>query len=504
MKTINKENSGYQDRAVKVVQFGEGNFLRAFADEMIDEANEQNVFGGNIVILKPTPVRAGSGTFESFRRQECQYTVVLRGKKEGHTVCEKRKITSVKEILSIYDEWQAVLKLAAVESLKIVISNTTEAGIIYKEEKRDAEAPPSTYPGKLTAFLYERFEMFHGAADHGLIILPVELIEDNGDTLRNCVLHYTDVWNLGEKFAWWIENACTFCNTLVDRIVPGFPGDEAQTMWEELGYRDDLLDVAEPFGLWVIEDKGDVRKKFPLDQVGMPVMFAESVRPYKQRKVRILNGAHTSFALASFLAGNDDVLSSMKDECIRTHIMKVLYEEVLPTLTLPEDEVKAFAAAVIERFENPFIKHQLLSISLNSVSKWRERCMPSLIAYEEKKGRIPEHLAFSLAALLQFYTGSELQDGALTGHRKCGEISETYQIHDDQAVLEFFAQSSRNCAADFVKNTLEQSSFWGQDLTQIPGLARLVTEDLENIRRVGVRSALEQLERPEEAGEGKR
>ena len=494
MNTINKENSGYQDRPVKVVQFGEGNFLRAFADEMIDAANEQNIFDGNIVMLKPTPVRAGSGTFESFRHQECQYTLVLRGRKEGRTVCEKRKITSVKEILSIYDDWHTVLKLAALESLQIIISNTTEAGIIYKEEERTADVPPATYPGKLTAFLYERFVSLHGAADQGLIILPVELIEDNGDVLESCVLHYAESWKLGEEFAQWIRNACTFCNTLVDRIVPGFPREEAQTMWEELGYRDDLLDVAEPFGLWVIEDKGDVREKFPLDRAGMPVLFAESVRPYKQRKVRILNGAHTSFALASFLSGNDDVLSSMNDECIRTHIMKVLYEEVLPTLTLPEDEVKNFAAAVIERFENPFIKHQLLSISLNSVSKWRERCMPSLLAYEEKNGRIPEHLAFSLAALLQFYTGTELQNGVLTGHRKCGETSENYQIHDDQAVLEFFAQCSRNCAADFVKNTLEESSFWGQDLTQIPGLARLVTEDLENIRRSGMRAALEQLE----------
>ena len=501
MEKINKEKSGYQERPIKIVQFGEGNFLRAFVDYMVDAANRQGKFNGNIAMLKPTPVRPGSSSFQSFADQECQYTVILRGKQNGKTVNKKQIVSSVEELVSIYDSFDRFLELARLESVRFVVSNTTEAGIAFDETDQLSDNPPRTYPAKLTRFLLARFEAFHADAKKGLIVLPVELIEDNGAVLREYVLRYAKLWKVQEGFAKWIEESCVFCNTLVDRIVPGYPKEEAEEIWQELGYEDRLLDVAEIFGLWVIEKKGSVQEEFPLDAAGMPVLFTENVKPYKQRKVRILNGAHTSFVLASFLMGHDHVLQSMQDETVRNYLMKVLYEEVLPTLTLPADEVKEFAEAVIERFENPFVKHMLLSIALNSVSKWRERCMPSLLAYQEKYHKLPKHLTFSLAALMQFYSSSSLGEGALIGERVVQETAagkggkrDTYQIKDDEAVLQFFMENSSRPVTEFVRDYLAQSAFHGQDLNEVPGLCELVTEDLIHIRTYGMRCAMEMLD----------
>ena len=320
-------------------------------------------------------------------------------------------------------------------------------------------------------------------------MLPVELIDDNGIHLKECVLKQADNWGLEEGFKAWVEEACVFTSTLVDRIVTGYPREEAAQLCEEFGYQDDLIVTGEPFALWVIESAKDISEELPLPRAGLPVIYTDNQKPYKQRKVRILNGAHTSFVLASYLCGNDIVLQSMQDEMILNYIKETVFEEVIPTLTLPRKELEDFANAVLTRFNNPYVKHALLSISLNSVSKWRARCMPSFLGYIEKEGRLPKHLTFSLAALMAFYTGVEIRDKALIGHRGTQE----YQILDDAAVLQFFAENSGKNAVEFAKAVLSNQDFWGRDLSALPGVLEAVSDYLSQIREKGMRQAVKAL-----------
>ncbi len=482
METLGKTMTGKKDRPVRVVQFGEGNFLRAFVDYMIDIANEQGKFDGDIVLVKPIEF----GSLENFHRQGCQYTVSLRGIADGEAKIQNRRITSVADAVDAYGEYDKFMKLAEVETLRFVVSNTTEAGIAFYESDRFDEKPPRTFPGKLTKFLYHRYETFGGSADKGLVMLPVELIDDNGIMLKKCVMQFVDLWNLGEAFKAWLEEACVFTSTLVDRIVTGYPRDNEQEEWEALGYEDRLLVTGEPFALWVIESPKDISGELPLPQAGLPVVFTENQKPYKQRKVRILNGAHTSFVLASYLCGNDIVKESMEDEDIRKFMEGTIFDEVIPTLTLPEEELKAFAGEVINRFNNPYVKHALLSISLNSVSKWRARCMPSLLRYAEKFGRLPKRLTFSLAALMAFYHGTEIRDKALIGHRDGQE----YRILDDGKVLEFFRDNCGKDSRTLTEAFLGREDFFGQDLNRTEGLTEAVAGYLEDIRENGMRAAL--------------
>ncbi len=471
-----------KERPVRVLQFGEGNFLRGFADYMIDIANEKGQFDGDIVLIKPIEF----GSLERFEKQDCLYTVSLRGIIDGKAEVKNRIITSIADTADAIGEYDKYMEYAKLDTLRFIISNTTEAGIVYDENDRFEYTPPHTFPGKLTGFLFERFRYFEGASDKGLIMLPVELIDDNGIHLKECVLKQIDNWNLGEDFKNWVETSCVFCSTLVDRIITGYPKGEDEKLWEEWNYRDELIVTGEPFALWVIECPKDISAEFPLDKAGLPVIYTDNQKPYKQRKVRILNGAHTSFVLASFLCGNDIVLQSMEDEDILKFIQKTIYDEVIPTLTLPKKDLEDFAQAVITRFKNPYVKHALLSISLNSVSKWRARCLPSFLGYIEQKKTLPAHLTFSLAALMAFYTGSEIRDGALIGHR--GE--EEYRIMDDAAVLEFFAANSSKDAKDFTEAFLAREDFFGQNLNEIEGLTDAVSEYLDDIRKLGMREAI--------------
>ncbi len=482
MDFLNKSSTKKLERPVKVLQFGEGNFLRGFVDYMIDIANEKDIFHGDIVLVKPIEF----GTLDKLHKQECQYTVSLRGIVDGQATMQNRIITSVTDAVGAYEEYEKYSAYAKLDSLRFIVSNTTEAGIVYDETDRLEMTPPRSYPGKLTKFLYERYVHFAGALDKGLIILPVELIDDNGIHLKKCVMKLAALWNLEEGFTAWLQGACIFCSTLVDRIITGYPKAEEERLWEQLGYRDELIVTGEPFALWVIESEKDIREELPLDKAGLPVIFTDNQKPYKQRKVRILNGAHTSFVLASYLAGNDYVLESMEDETVFDFMYDTIYEEVIPTLTLPEKDLEEFANAVLTRFRNPYVKHALLSIALNSVSKWRARCMPSLIGYIEKNGRLPKHLTFSLAALMAFYTGSEIRDNALIGRRE----EEEYKILDDEAVIRFFAENSANEPWEFAAAFLSQDAFFGQDLTKIEGLAEAVAKYLDDIRSVGMRNAM--------------
>ena len=483
MELMSKQKTNKTERPVKVLQFGEGNFLRAFVDYMIDIANEKGDFNGDIVLVKPIEF----GSLERFHEQECQYTVQLRGIVDGEPKKINRVVTSVTDAVDAYGEYEKYASFAKLDTLRFIVSNTTEAGIVYDDTDRLELNPPKTYPGKLTKFLYERYQHFNGAADKGLVMLPVELIDDNGIHLKECVLQLAKLWKLEDAFVSWVNEACVFTSTLVDRIVTGYPRDEAEELCKEFGYQDNLIVTGEPFALWVIESAADISKEFPLPDAGLPVIFTDNQKPYKQRKVRILNGAHTSFVLASYLCGNDIVLESMKDELILDFIKATIFDEVIPTLTLPKEELEEFADAVLTRFKNPYVKHAHLAISLNSVSKWRARCLPSFLGYMEKEGKVPAHLAFSLASLMAFYTGYEIREKALIGHRGNDE----YQIMDDAEVLEFFAANSGKETAEYVHAVLSNTGFWGQDLSTLEGVEGEITSLLADIRVLGMRGAME-------------
>ncbi|MBQ7305223.1 MAG: tagaturonate reductase [Clostridia bacterium] len=483
MERLTAAKAPAASRPVKVLQFGEGNFLRAFVDYFIDIANEKTDFNGSVALVKPISI----GTlFPAFKEQDYRYTVLLRGLVDSQAVEQSRVVTSVSDAVDAYADYDAYAAYAKCETLRFIVSNTTEAGIVLDESDKLELCPPNSYPGKLTKLLFERAEHFNYAMDKGLIILPVELIDDNGIMLKKCVKALCKLWNLGEKFKRWLDEACVFTSTLVDRIVTGYPRGEDQAIWQQLGYEDRILVTAEPFGLWVIESEKDISGELPLPQCGLPVIYTDNQKPYKQRKVRILNGAHTSFVPMAFQCDYDYVLDAMNDPMIKAFMQKTLYDEVIPTLTLPKDDLMAFAEAVTGRFMNPYIKHALLSICLNSVSKWRARCMPSLLVYAEKEGKLPEHLTFSLAALMSLYHGGKIVDGKL----ECIRDGETYTLQDDAAVLTFFAEKSSLPARQMVEAFLGNESFFGADLIKVPGIAESVTASLEDILARGMKAVM--------------
>ena len=483
MEQLNAKSVEVKKRPIKVLQFGEGNFLRAFVDYMFDICNEKGLFDGSIVLAKPIEF----GSLEQFKKQDNIYTVSLRGRVDGEPKVINRIVTSVADTVGVYEEYDRFMEYARLDTLRYIVSNTTEAGIVYDETDSLDARPPKTYPGKLTKFLYERFNAFKGATDKGLVILPVELIDDNGIELERCVNEFITLWKLPEDFRTWVKDACNFCSTLVDRIVTGYPRGHEEEIWQELGYEDRLVVTAEPFALWVIESKKDLSEELPFVKAGLPVIYTDNQKPYKQRKVRILNGAHTSFVLASYLCGNNIVRESMEDKLIRDFMNATIFNEVIPTLTLPKQDLLDFADAVIGRFNNPYVDHALLSIALNSVSKWKARCMPSFTEYIRLKGENPKHLTFSLAALMAFYSSEKLEGNALIGNRN----GEEYKIMDDLAVLEFFRDYSGKSTEEFAKAFLAKESFWGQDLSVLGDTYKLVCGYLNDIRTLGMRAAME-------------
>ena len=495
MQRLNKSISKAVDRPVKVLQFGEGNFLRAFVDYMFDVTNEKTDFNGGVVLVKPIEF----GNLDRFHEQECQYTLQLRGVENGEPKKVTRVITSCVDAVAAIEDYDKYVEYGTCETLRFIVSNTTEAGIVFDETDKFEACPPKTYPGKLTKLMYDRYKKFDGAKDKGLILIPFELIADKGIELKKCIMQFIELWGLEEGFKNWVDEACSFCPTLVDRIVPGYPRDEAEELCKEFGYEDQLIDTAELFGLWVIEaDKNislaDLKKELPFEEAGVPVVFTEDHHPYKERKVRILNGSHTSFVLASYLAGNDLVKQSMDDATIRKYMEETLFDEVIPTLSLPEAECREFADAVIERFQNPYIKHKLLDISLNSVSKWEARCLPSFLGYVNKFNKLPKYLTFSIAALMSFY--STTKTGELNGGRVLvgDRAGEEYFIRDDQAVLDFFLENSAKEPKAFAESYLSHTKFFGgEDLTKIDGLVDAIAGYITDIRAKGMRAVVEEL-----------
>lgn len=488
MRSINDtiENK-YGNYPEKVLQFGEGNFLRAFVDWMIDKANRDGIYRGSIVLCQPI----AQGLKDMINAQDGVYTLAMRGAENGQPVENIEVITSVSRCINPYENYEDLMEIARSADLEVVVSNTTEAGIAYHEGDRLTDRPPVSFPAKVTAFLYERYKAFNGDPQKGLLFLPVELIDNNGAELKRIVLKYAEEWELGQEFTEWVNTANEFTSTLVDRIVTGYPRDEISYFEEKLGYKDNIIDTSELFNLWVIEGDKKWADKLPVHKTDANVIWTDDVKPYKKRKVRILNGAHTSTVLAAYLAGFDIVGDFMKDDTVRTFMNDVIYKEVIPTLDLPKEELESFAAAVNDRFANPYIKHNLLDIALNSCSKFNARCLPSLLGYVEEKGKLPKCLTFSLAAFIKFYQG-EWKDGVYTGTRKDGT---QYPLRDDEAVIRFFADAwAENDAEKTAESVLSNKDFWsGKDLTEVPGLKDAVAGYLKEMDKKEIKEIMAEL-----------
>ncbi len=486
LKELNYQGYLLEDAPERVLQFGEGNFLRAFVDYFIDVMNEKAEFHAKAVLVQP--ISGGDAIREFINEQEGLYTLFLRGSEKGQKVSEKRVISSVSRCLNPYSDYDAYMECAKNPQLRFIACNTTEAGIQYDKFCQFADQPASSYPGKLTQFLYARYQAFGKETGKGFVILSCELIDNNGKELEKCVLQYAQQWELGEEFINWVKRENIFCSTLVDRIVTGYPREEAAAICEELGYEDNIVDTGEIFGFWVIEGPQSLKKELPFEEAGLPVLITDDHKPYKQRKVRILNGAHTSMVLGAYLAGQDIVRNCMQDDVIREFMNRTIYEEIIPTLTLPEEELMDFAKAVTDRFNNPFIDHALLAISLNSTSKWRARVLPSLKGYVEKYQKLPICITASLAFYLAFYRGSRLDDSGFYGNR--GE--EEYRINDERPVLEFFHGHQKDDAETLVKEVLSNQEFWGEDLTKMNGLCDAVAQNLKVIEERGAYELMKQ------------
>ena len=496
METLNYqvlEKSGYdgyilKNAPEKVLQFGEGNFLRAFVDYWFDLANEKADWNGKCVLVQPI----APGLAKMINEQEGLYTLYLRGSENGQKVDDKRVISSVSRCLNPYEkaDYEKMMDVAASDDLEIIVSNTTEAGIVYDPACQQNDCPPSSFPAKLTRVLYERYKAFNGAADKGLVILSCELIDNNGKELKKCCNNYAKDWNLEAEFIDWMNNANTFCSTLVDRIVPGRIRDpkELAAMEEANGYHDAVLDVGEVFGVWVIEGPAELEDKLPFKKAGVNVMVVPDVTPYKKRKVRILNGAHTGFVLGAYLAGFDIVRDCMHNDTVRGFMNKMLHEEIIPTLPLDKKDLEEFASAVEDRFNNPFVNHELMSISLNSTSKWKARNMPSFLAYIEEQKQLPKCLTMSLAAYIAFYS-SDIQERTADGLICKRPAGNTYKIQDDAWALDFYYAHKDDTAAQLVNAVLTNTQMWDQDLTKIEGLEAAVLADLEMIRTQGAEAA---------------
>ena len=458
------------DHAVeRVLQFGEGNFLRGFADHFIDVMNERVDFQSKVVVVPP----ASAGKTGRINGQEGLYQLCLRGRLDGEIVDQRRVISCISRAVDVYDAYDAFLETAHNPDMCLIISNTTEAGIIYDPSCTPEDRPPASFPAKLTRLLWERYQ----AGLPGYLILPCELIADNGVVLRDYVLRHARDWALGDRFLQWLEEENTFCSTLVDRIVTGYPQEQADEMNKDFGLEDRLLDVAEPFGLWVIEGPETLSEQFPAPKAGLPVKFVPDHRPYKEQKVRILNGGHTAMVAAAYLAGHDIVRDSMADPNVRAYLEGTLFEEIIPTLSLPREDCEVFAWAVEERFDNPYIDHRLLDIALNSVSKWRARVLPSVESYLMRFHALPRRLTFSFAALCAFYSQRERN-------------GKPYTVRDAQRVLEFFEEHWSEDVETLVSGFAAQKEFWGRDLSELTGFVPEAVCALERIRTQGMEAAL--------------
>lgn len=515
------ESAGYTGYLLRraperVLQFGEGNFLRGFAEDFIDRMNERAGFCGKVVAVQPrAPKYDAKGTARdtaaALNEQEGLYTLYLRGAGEGSG--EKLVISCVSRCLNAYADFGQVMECAASPALRFIISNTTEAGIRYDPACRLEDAPAESYPGKLTQFLYRRFRLFGRERGKGFFVLPCELIEDNGAALRGCVLAYARQWGLGEAFIRWLEEENYFCSTLVDRIVTGFPAAEAGRMEAENGYEDRAIDTGEPYASWVIEGPEALGRELPFAEAGLPVRLTGDLAAYRRQKVRLLNGAHSAVAAGAYLAGCATVAECMDRQTVRRFLERTLFEELLPSLGEEPDPAgaakgvraeagpaapggsRAFAQAVLERFSNPYIGHRLEAIALNYTAKWRTRLLPAVKEYTAARGAVPPCLAASFAFYLEFCRRGRrmgrLRDGQ--GPEGAGEAAGEAAgtpVSDDPGVLEFFEAHATDSPRALTDAACRQRGFWGEELTVIPGFADLAAAFLEKLEEEGAEALM--------------
>jgi tagaturonate reductase len=479
MERLNRNiYKGYTQYTEKVLQFGEGNFLRGFVDWMLDKMNKEAGFNGSAVIVQP---REG-GLVEVLNQQDCLYTLYLNGIKNGTAVKEHTIINSVSRGVNPFTNFDDYLKIGENPDLRFMISNTTEAGIAFDPEDKLEDRPQKSFPGKVTALLYRRYKFFNGEASKGLIIIPCELIDRNGEKLKAIIEKYAELWNLEEGFTAWLNNSNTFCCSLVDRIVPGYPKETIKEILEELGYDDKMIVEGEQFHLWVIEGPKWIQKEFPTDKAGLNVLFVDDMTPYRARKVKLLNGPHTAMVPVGYLYGLDTVRETVEDEVLGKFVKELMFEEIAPTVDLPAEESKKFAEEVLDRFKNPFVKHYLSSIALNSMSKYETRDLPCLLGYAKLKGQLPKKLVFSLAALIEFYKGER--------------NGEKFALADSADVLELFSNlwsaydKTEEGLKKIVTAVLAYEKNWKMNLNEMEGLTDAVASYLSEIENKGMKEAV--------------
>lgn len=496
---------------VRVLQIGTGNFLRAFSGWMFERMNRQGLFHGSIAVAQATP---GSSTTRLLRGQDGCYTVLQRGLESGQLVETIERVTCVTQVLNPYADWGDFLAVGAAPDLRYVVSNTTEAGIRFEPTEMSSQECPASFPAQMAMLLHHRFATFRGSRDSGLVFLPCELTEANGTQLRDMILRHAMDWGLPVEFSDWVRNVCIFCNTLVDRIVPGYPASEIESIRPRLGYEDAILVGCEPYHIWVIEGPKELADELPFDRAGLNVVWTDDVAPYRTRKVRILNGGHTAMVAAAFWGGCDTVLETMDHRVFSKFVQRTVFDEIVPTLDPPasqlpkgvdsldiiewvaawEQQLKDYAGEILNRFRNPTVHHRLLSITLNSTSKWKVRVLPSLRAYVEKEGTLPRRLAFSLAAIIVLYRVRIDERGVARGSRD----GEPYELSDTPEALSLLSEAwktydERGTWMGLSRHVLGQTSLWDMDLNEIPLLTQQVAGDLELIMRVGMLEAVRQL-----------
>jgi tagaturonate reductase len=490
-KTVFPESERYSHFPERIIQFGEGNFLRGFVDWMVHELNKKDLFHGRIVAIQPTPY---GKVVPKLNAQDGLYTLVLRGIQGDKVVDQAEVICSISRGINPYEQWDEVLKVAESQDIQFVFSNTTEAGLTYVKEEYIPSQSPLSFPGKLTAFLYHRYKHTKGSPESGLAIFPCELVEDNGTLLKKIVLQLSKDWDFPEGFRDWIHQHNRFCNTLVDRIVTGFPKDNIVEFQERLGYVDELITVGEPYHLFAIEADEKISHSIPFDKAGLNVYWAD-VQPFRELKVRILNGAHTMMFAAAYLSGKNTVLEAMKDEFLQNYIRIGIYQEILPTLAMDDQQKKLFADSVIERFSNPYIKHYLTDIGLNAFIKFKTRVIPTLLDSMKLTNEVPKVTAFSIAALLAYYKASREDGNYLIGQRGDDE----YTIRDQAETLQFMKQlwdsyeKKSLKLEDLVHRVLDNEELWGLQLTKLERLPEIVHDHLFKILDSGMEKAIREL-----------
>lgn len=477
MELISKNIYKKPERPVKIMQFGEGNFLRAFVDWIIQCLNDDGAINAGVAVVQPMPF----GRVKELSEQDGLYTLRLEGIDNGEKVKKSRVIDVISDLINPFEQYEHYLSYGESEDLQIIISNTTEAGIAVDPTDTDFTKCPKSYPGKLLALLKRRYDHFKGDMGKGLAIIPCELIDNNGDELYRCLTELAEINKMDAKFIEWLQKANHFTSTLVDRIVPGYPRNEIEDIQKETGYIDNNVVKGEIFHLWVLKKEAYVQKIFPADSTGLNVIFADSIKPYKQRKVKILNGSHTAMVPVAYLCGIDTVGEAVNDGVIGKYVRDFVFDEVNPTIDLPQDQMVAFANSVIERYKNPYIRHELMSIALNSTTKFRTRLLPTLEDYIRITGKLPQHLLFSFAAIVEFHKG-------VRG-------SEKIALNDDPAYLEHWAKLWAEFNGDYsvlATRALGWKEAWGVDMNTLhPELTATVAKYLQAMDTKGMRAAVE-------------